>query len=383
MEISISILYRKMAKMPLMKEEEELFDKWYSEREEHRVYWERFCRQQEKIQERQKSIVNVEVGLVRLKRDYYKVRRRMIWMRVSVAVSIFILMGLIVSFLYQPRQKFYSQVEHKSVIEQENVVLKLSDGKNIVLQDSSTVTTLHEKEAFIQIETGRLHYQMDSVLGDVMAYNELKVPSAGEYQVVLTDGTKVFLNSSSILRYPVVFTGKERRVYLDGEAFFVVEHSEIPFIVETKEEEIRVFGTEFNVMTYAEEKQMQATLVRGSIGVKMKVEPMKDYVKLIPGEQLLVDNQTREISVRKVDVFPYIAWKEGLFVSQNDDLETIMTKIARWYNVNVFYQNSYLKEKKFWGVMKKQDSLEKILEIIAKAGHVKFNVNDRTVIVTE
>lgn len=91
-----------------MKEEEELFDKWYSEREEHRVYWERFCRQQEKIQERQKSIVNVEVGLVRLKRDYYKVRRRMIWMRVSVAASIFILMGLIFSFLYQPRQKFYS-----------------------------------------------------------------------------------------------------------------------------------------------------------------------------------------------------------------------------------------------------------------------------------
>lgn len=369
--------------MPLVKEEKELFDKWYSESEEHRVYWEHFCRQQEKIQERQKSIVNVEAGLARLKRDHNKIWRRMIWMRVSVAASIFILIGLTIFFLYQPRQKFHSQVEYKNVIEQENVVLKLSDGKNIVLQDNSMVDTLHEKEALIQIEAGRLHYQMDSLTGDVIAYNELKVPATGEYQVVLADGTKVFLNSTSMLRYPVVFTKKERRVYLDGEAFFVVEHSEIPFIVETKEEEIRVFGTEFNVMIYAEEKQMQTTLVKGSIGVKMKTEPMKDYVKLVPGEQFLVDNQTKEVSVRKVDVFPYIAWKEGLFVSQNDDLETIMTKIARWYNVDVFYQNSYLKEKKFWGVMKKQDSLEKILEIIAKAGDVKFNVNDRTVIVTE
>ena len=191
----------------------------------------------------------------------------------------------------------------------------------------------------------------------------------------------MLLNSLSFLRYPVVFTENERKVYLEGEAFFIVKPGKKPFIVETKGEEIKVFGTEFNVMTYAEEKQMETTLVKGSIGIKLKNASDKEYVRLMPGEQFAINNQSGAVSVKKVDVFPYVAWTEGLFVSQNDNLETIMQKLARWYDVEVFYQNASLKTRKFWGVMKRKDTLKEILEVIAKAGQVKFEIQSKTVIV--
>ena len=101
----------------------------------------------------------------------------------------------------------------------------------------------------------------------------------------------------------------------------------------------------------------------------------------MPGEQFAINNQSGAVSVKKVDVFPYVAWTEGLFVSQNDNLETIMQKLARWYDVEVFYQNASLKTRKFWGVMKRKDTWKEILEVIAKAGQVKFEIQSKTVIV--
>lgn len=156
-----------------------------------------------------------------------------------------------------------------------------------------------------------------------------------------------------------------------------------PFIVETLQEEVKVFGTEFNVMAYRNENVVQTTLVSGSVGVNVKGKDKDDFQKIVPGEQFRLDKESGKMEVKAVDVFPYVAWKDGLFVSQNDDLESIMRKVARWFDVEVFYQNPRLKEKRFFGIMKKQTCLDEVLEIIAKAGNVRFNVNGRTVIVTE
>ena len=381
MEISISILYRKITGETLTEQENKLFSEWYSEREEHRIYWEHFCRQQEKIWTRQKSVVDIKAGFARLRYSQQKVRKRIMWIRCGIAASIILLAG-ISGGLYHLQTSEESVIASNDIPKRESVILKLSDGENIVLTNIPSTMTVGEKQASIQVEAGILRYQVDSI-SEKIEYNELNVPVAGEYQVVLSDGTKVFLNSSSSLRYPVVFSKKERRVYLEGEAFFEVTHGEIPFIVETRIEEIKVFGTEFNVMTYTDEQQMQTTLVKGSIGVRVKANLNEDYVKLTPGEQFLIDNETGETKVREVDVFPYIAWKDGLFVSQNDCLETIMIKVSRWFNVKIFYQNPDLKKKRFWGIMKKQNSLKDILEIIEKAGNLKCSVNGNTVVVSE
>ena len=379
MEVSVSILFRKMKGLPLSDEEDQAFEEWYAECEEHRLYWKRFRQQQEKIEERRLSVVDVQAGWMRLERGRRKPVRHIVWL--SVAASVVVLLGFASVF------SFFHQTTSAVVVENgltgKGVTLKLSDGKNLVLTDKSAIALLDETQASVKVKEGMIQYQVDSVINNEIAYNELKVPVAAEFQVVLADGSKVLLNSSSYLRYPVAFAGNERKVYLEGEAFFIVKPDEKPFIVETVVEEIKVFGTEFNVMTYAEEKQMQTTLVKGSIGVKLKEAPDKDYVKLVPGEQFIIDNNSGQASVKQVDVFPYVAWKDGLFVSQNDNLEAIMQKLARWYDVEVFYQNASLKTRKFWGVMKRKDTLKEILEVIAKAGQVKFEIQGKTVIVSQ
>ena len=371
MEVSVSILFRKMKGLPLSDEENQAFEVWYAESEEHRLYWKRFRQQQEKIEERRLSVVDVQAGWMRLERGRRKPVRRIVWL--SVAASVVVLLGfaLVFSFLHQTP----SAVVVENGLTGKGVTLKLSDGKNLVLTDKSAIALLDETQASVKVKEGMIQYQVDSVINNEIAYNELKVPVAAEFQVVLADGSKVLLNSSSYLRYPVAFAGNERKVYLEGEAFFIVKPDEKPFIVETVVEEIKVFGT------YAEEKQMQTTLVKGSIGVKLKEASDKDYVKLVPGEQFVIDNKSGQASVKQVDVFPYVAWKDGLFVSQNDNLEAIMQKLARWYDVEVFYQNASLKTRKFWGVMKRKDTLKEILEVIAKAGQVKFEIQSKTVIV--
>ena len=377
MEVSVSILFRKMKGLPLSDEENQAFEEWYAESEEHRLYWKRFRQQQEKIEERRLSVVDVQTGWARLERGRRKSARRIVWL--SVAASVVVLLGfaLAFSFLHQAPP---AVVVGKN-LSGNGVSLKLSDGKNLVLTDKSAIALLDEAQASVKVKEGTIQYQEDSVSHGEVAYNELQVPAAAEFQVVLADGTKVLLNSLSFLRYPVVFTENERKVYLEGEAFFIVKPGKKPFIVETKGEEIKVFGTEFNVMTYAEEKQMETALVKGSIGIKLKNASDKEYVRLMPGEQFAINNQSGAVSVKKVDVFPYVAWTEGLFVSQNDNLETIMQKLARWYDVEVFYQNASLKTRKFWGVMKRKDTLKEILEVIAKAGQVKFEIQSKTVIV--
>lgn len=379
MEVSVSLLFRKMKGLPLSDDENRAFEEWYAESEEHRLYWKRFRRQQEKIEERRLSIVDVQAGWTRLARGRRKPARRIVWLGVAASVVVLFGLSLAFPFLHQAPQPV---VAGKN-LSGNGVTLRLSDGKNVVLTEESMIASLDEMQASVKVEEGTIQYQQDSASHGEVAYNELKVPAAAEFQVVLADGTKVLLNSLSFLRYPVVFTGKERKVYLEGEAFFIVKPGEKPFIVETETEEIKVFGTEFNVMTYAEEKQMQTTLVKGSIGVKLKGASDRNYVRLKPGEQFAIDNQSGEIAVKKVDVFPYVAWTEGLFVSQNDNLETIMQKLARWYDVEVFYQNASLKTRKFWGIMKRKDTLKEILEVIAKAGQVKFEIQGKTVIVSQ
>ena len=170
---------------------------------------------------------------------------------------------------------------------------------------------------------------------------------------------------------------------LAGEAYFVVTKGERPFIVETSLEEVKVFGTEFNVMAYEDEEELQTTLVKGSVGVLAKGMEVIGFQKIVPGEQFLLNRKTGKTEVVTVDVFPYVAWKDGLFVSQNDNLETILRKVARWFNVEIFYQNPELKQKRFFGIMKRQTRLQEVLDVIAKAGNVHFDVNGRVVLVRD
>ena len=213
-----------------------------------------------------------------------------------------------------------------------------------------------------------------------MEYNELVVPRGGEYDLVLEDGTRVWVNADTRLRYPVAFGQAERRVYLEGEAYFEVERDAArPFFVETGRQTVRVLGTSFNVSAYPDDAVNAAALLEGSVEVADK--RTGEGHRLAPGEQAQLNTETGEMVVSRVDVQQLIAWKSGMFVFDGQTLEQIMAKLARWYNVSVFFRNAGAKELVFKGNLPRYTDFREVLEVLEKSSHVRFSVNGRTVTV--
>ena len=379
--ISVSILYRKSVGKPISDVDQQKFDAWYNESEKHRLYYKRFCVQQEKIMARDCSVVDVERRLMEIKFKRRVKYHSNWWKLCGVAATVLILFSI--GWMYWTKNDISCPVVVEAEQEKASVTLRLGQGKRIVLDSTLVAQTISQDCVVMRVGVGVLEYDRDSVATGELVYNQLDVPPSGEYMIVLSDGTKVYLNSASSLYYPTVFTPGERKVKLAGEAYFVVAKGERPFIVETSLEEVKVFGTEFNVMAYEDEKELQTTLVKGSVGVLAKGMEAIGFQKIVPGEQFLLNRKTGKTEVVTVDVFPYVAWKDGLFVSQNDNLETILRKIARWFDVEIFYQNPELKQKRFFGIMKRQTRLQEVLDVIAKAGDVHFDVNGRVVLVRD
>lgn len=200
-------------------------------------------------------------------------------------------------------------------------------------------------------------------------------PRGGEYSVVLSDGTKVWLNAESELKYPVHFNGPERRVYLKGEAYFdVAKRKGQKFIVCSDKTQITVLGTEFNIKNY-EGGVVAATLVAGSVLVGYE----DNECCLKPGQQAVVS--VDGVNVREVETILYTAWKDGFFVCQDMTLDQILQELSRWYDFTYFYQNEELGALRLTAKLRKFDSVEDIFEILKMTGQVDFVVKGRTVTV--
>ena len=192
----------------------------------------------------------------------------------------------------------------------------------------------------------------------------------------LADGTKVHLNSESKLRYPVTFRQAERRVYLEGEAYFEVSRDEQhPFIVEGKDFAVQVLGTSFNVSNYKDDDVSRVVLLEGSVEVK---KANKNY-KLEPDESLEIDGDN--IRIKKINANNAISWKNDNFYFSNEQLEVVMTKLARWYDVNLFYTNQSIKDYHFTGFIPKYTDITKAFNILELTADIKFKVQDRTVVI--
>lgn len=205
----------------------------------------------------------------------------------------------------------------------------------------------------------------------------LRIPRGGEYTLVLADSTVVFLNAESKLQYPARFEGKERKVYLSGEAYFDVKSNpEKPFIVTAGGMDVRVYGTEFNVTAY-EGESVRTVLVEGKVGVK--TTEGSEEVQLHPGQ--MAEREGNGIVVQEVDTYTYTAWKDGKFVFEEENIERIMERLARWYNLNVFYANESVKNQLFNGVLTRFTEVEDILRVIEQTATVEFEIKGNTVIV--
>ena len=188
----------------------------------------------------------------------------------------------------------------------------------------------------------------------------------------------MWLNSVSQLRYPVQFTGKERKVYLSGEAYFDVKTDSLrPFVVESEGMDVRVYGTEFNVTAYQDEK-LRTTLVQGKVGIKVDGE--KELL-LRPGQMAEYDAQTKHLEVQEVNTYLYTAWIEGTFAFKDETIEEIMGRLSRWYDLNVFYANEEVKKQLYDGIIPQVKDFEDILRMIEGTATIHFEIKGNTVIV--
>lgn len=251
--------------------------------------------------------------------------------------------------------------------------LTLADGSTIALDDAAIGALGKQGGAnVIKKEKGQLAYQDSDATGAVV-YNTLTVPRGGRFQLVLPDGTKVWLNSATSLRYPTAFRGTERKVTLQGQAYFeIAANAAQPFKVQAGEMDVAVLGTRFDMMAYADEPTINATLVDGKIKVQDKIlQPGQQAVLALPGHQL---------TVRDADVNKITAWKNGLFVFNNMDLPTILREVARWYDVEIIYHSAPGKEL-YGGGISRNLNLSAVLQVLEENGTNHFKTDGNKVVV--
>jgi len=290
----------------------------------------------------------------------------------------------ILVFLAGVSSVFY-YLNNEDKMQNQKVVVKTIEPKynnpTLVLADG-TITTLEPEKEEIISKNGVISNVNQVLVYDAKAIkgmasngeNTLIVPVGGIYAVILSDGTKVWLNSKSSLKYPVLFSGTTRDVTLEGEAYFEVsKNPHSPFTVKTKSGNVTVLGTHFNVSAYQEDKNFETTLAEGKVKVSeiTKAEE-KETLVLKPGQQARVRNEA--VRVVEVDPFVYSAWKDGKFYFENENLKNILTKMVRWYNFNVRFEQKSLEQIKFTGIVLKDQPIDQFLDIISKTSNVKYKI---------
>lgn len=262
-------------------------------------------------------------------------------------------------------------------------ILTMANGQKIILNNNVNVAETDGTR--VAGENGELVYKKvtgDSILPQsAPIFNRLEIPRGAEYFLTLTDGTKIWLNSETVIRYPVHFTGKTREVYLEGEAFFnVTKDSARTFIVHTAQTKIEVLGTEFNVRNYNNEPLVATTLVNGSVRLTSEVD--NAHIILKPGEQGKMDKTTGKMDVEETDTYLYTAWKDARFVFRSTRMEELLNTLARWYDLQIFYLNNEVKDICFTGDMTRMEDFRQILTIIENNERVRFTIRDRAITVS-
>ena len=204
------------------------------------------------------------------------------------------------------------------------------------------------------------------------------MPRGGEYRFRLPDGSQVWINSASELRFPTRFTGRERVVYASGELYFDVQaDAEHPFVVEAGDSRVTVLGTAFNLNTYPEEQQVLTTLVRGAV----EFQHGNASVRLKPGQQAVLDVRTQQLDTRQVDVSLYTSWVNGIFEYERMPLADIMRQLARWYDIGFIFEAAEIHDHPFTGIARRDQTLDEILGMIAKTTGVAFEISGKTVLI--
>ena len=330
-----------------------------------------------------KSVKNALAKKIRQNKNaFYKYRLHKITKYAAAAIIVF-------SLGYFFRDNIFNQTIEEDVaptIVDTNIIVPGSDKATLTLEDGSQITL--EKGETFQTQNAssngeEIFYEKGKENITKVVYNYLTIPRGGEYFVKLPDGTQVWLNSESQLKFPVNFIeGETREVELVyGEAYFDVspssEHKGTKFKVFNQFQEIEVLGTEFNIKAYKDETNIYTTLVEGKVNVGIENKNQS----LIPNQQLNLDTNNNTSIIKTVDVYNEVSWKDGVFSFENKTLEEVIKVLSRWYNIEIVFKNNSIKNEEFIGILRKNKSLKVILESIKNYGIIKnFEIGDKKVV---
>ncbi|NLR62653.1 FecR family protein [Chitinophaga polysaccharea] len=270
-------------------------------------------------------------------------------------------------------------------------ILTLADGMQLVLANNSNDTVGQQGKSNVTHHKGGLfaYNAGNQPTGAITVFNTIVVPAGARYEVVLSDGTHVFLNSASSLKYPASFSDSKREVVLTGEGYFEVAHAlskdrkaKLPFIVKIglpsgDGGKVNVLGTHLNIMAYANEKAAKITLVSGLADVHKG----NSYVLVRPGQQAILSSNSNKLTVREVDLEEELAWRSGKFIFKHAEITAIMRQISRWYNVDIAYRGD-MSGIRFSGNIMQKDNAAELFDILEADGRLHFTVTDNQVIVS-
>lgn len=333
---------------------------------------------------REQMLQKIQVAIVCAdqKGTSVKVPRKNKWLRYAVAASIFMVIS-VCTYYFAYQSKNSSQIVKNDFTPGGNkAILTLSNGKTIILnnakdgvlasQDGISVNKTHDGEIIYDASKSG---QADTD-GEV-AYNTISTPKGGQYQVVLADGSKVWLNSVSSISFPTAFSGKDRQVKITGEVYFeVTKNKTKPFLVKAGNQMVEVLGTHFNINSYTDEPDIKTTLLEGAVKVRQLNSRYSALLK--PGQQA-VNKSSGPILVKPADIEQAVAWKYGLFQINDASLDAIMRQASRWYDVDVEYQGK-IPQRKFSGKIKRDVKASEFLQMLTYF-NVHFSIEGRKIIV--
>jgi transmembrane sensor len=309
---------------------------------------------------------------------------RKMFLRVAAAAAILLLVLSTTVFILLTRKSISpvaQQTKKNRIVNDvepggDKAVLTLADGKRVILDTAGNGALTVQGGIKVIKLNGQIVYAPQEGQKEVL-YNTITTPRGGQYQLVLADGTKVWLNAESSLRFPTSFAGNERKVELTGEGYFEVAHNEkMPFRVMANDVDVKVLGTHFNINSYRDETAVRTTLVEGRVEIKTN----DSHVFLNPGQQGIIENGDDKIKVDyDVDVEEVVAWKNGLFKFNGANLESIMRQAERWYNVEVVYEGKT--NETFTGGLQRSENISQLLKVLEATGKVDFIINGRQIIV--
>lgn len=303
------------------------------------------------------------------------------WVKVAAAMTVPLILGAYMLMqLLGPRPLPLAQSNLNLIPGIQSATLTLSNGKSVILGEHKSIKEIVLSNLSTAIDTNyTLSYNHSILAANHDTYNTLETPRGGEYALELADGTKVWLNAASKIRYPTQFSDTLRQVYVEGEAYFEVKHNAAkPFVVNTQNQLVTVLGTSFNVQAYTDEYVQTTTLVEGKVKVNAQGQSQDYFLK--PSQQTLMHLDNKALEIIEVDTELYTAWRNGLFVFKGEDLESIMRKFSRWYACDIRFSDEKAKDLQFTGSLKRTHNLKNILEIISASCQVEFNVTENQTI---